>query len=63
MSVAPDDVQALAAQLTRAMEDAAEELKFEEAALLRDELHALLASVSDPVEASLGAVGSPGPDR
>jgi excinuclease UvrABC nuclease subunit len=45
------------------MEDAAEELRFEEAALLRDELHALLASVSDPVEASIGAASSPDRDR
>jgi excinuclease ABC subunit B len=60
LTVAPDDVQALAASLTRAMEDAAEELRFEEAALLRDELHALLASVSDPVERSMGGVSGPG---
>jgi excinuclease ABC subunit B len=53
LSVAPDDVQALAASLTAAMEDAAAELRFEEAALLRDELHALLESVADPVEAAL----------
>jgi excinuclease ABC subunit B len=49
LSVAPDDVQALAAELTAAMEDAAAELRFEEAALLRDELHALLESVNDPL--------------
>ena len=53
LSVAPDDVQALAASLTAAMEEAAEELRFEEAALLRDELHALLESVADPVEQSM----------
>ena len=49
LSVAPDDVQAMAASLTAAMEDAAAELRFEEAALLRDELHALLESVADPL--------------
>jgi excinuclease ABC subunit B len=46
---APDDVQALAASLTTAMEEAARDLRFEEAALLRDELHALLESVADPL--------------
>ena len=50
LSVAPDDVQALAASLTAAMEEAAAELRFEEAALLRDELHALLEAAADPIE-------------
>jgi excinuclease ABC subunit B len=63
ISVAPDDVQALAAKLTAAMEDAAEELRFEEAALLRDELHALLESVGDPLELALEADGDPAPLR
>ena len=42
-----DDPQVIAAALETAMMEAADELRFEEAAMLRDELHALLASVSE----------------
>jgi len=49
-----DDPQVVAAALEAAMIEAADELRFEEAAMLRDELHALLGSlaeegVDDPV--------------
>jgi len=46
----PEDPQALAASLTAAMEEAASELRFEEAAMIRDELHDLLETIADPVE-------------
>ena len=46
-----DDPQVVAAALETAMMEAADALKFEEAAMLRDELHALLATLgtSDPI--------------
>jgi excinuclease ABC subunit B len=47
MVAAGDDPHALAAALESAMLAAAEDLKFEEAAMLRDELHTLLASLGD----------------
>jgi excinuclease UvrABC nuclease subunit len=46
-----DDPQVVAAALETAMMEAADALKFEEAAMLRDELHALLATLGtgDPI--------------
>ena len=55
MVAAGDDPHALAAALEAAMLKAADELKFEEAAMLRDELHTLLSSLGDE---ALGAPGS-----
>ena len=55
MVAAGDDPHALAAALEAAMLAAADDLKFEEAAMLRDELHTLLASLGDE---ALGAPGS-----
>jgi len=49
MVAAGGDPHALAAALESAMLAAAEDLKFEEAAMLRDELHTLLASLGDDV--------------
>jgi excinuclease ABC subunit B len=42
-----DDPQVVAAALEAAMIEAADELRFEEAAMLRDELHALLGSLAE----------------
>ena len=55
MVAAGDDPHAIAAALEAAMLKAADELKFEEAAMLRDELHTLLSSLGDEV---LGGPGS-----
>ena len=55
MVAAGDDPHALAAALESAMLAAAEDLKFEEAAMLRDELHTLLASLGDDVLGDPGA--------
>jgi excinuclease ABC subunit B len=51
-----DDPQVVAAALETAMMEAADELRFEEAAMLRDELHALMATLAEP--SALG--GGPG---
>ena len=51
--MADGDPQVAAAALEAAMLKAADELRFEEAAMLRDELHALQAAVGqDPVVAA-----------